>query len=185
MKLRDIAHARSGDKGDISNISVIAHRMEDFALLREAVTPSVVKGRLEGIVKGEVVRHGPAGGGGVAQSQAGDRHGFDADGAGWHYPSHTLGGRAVKLRDIAHARSGDKGDISNISVIAHRMEDFALLREAVTPSVVKGHLEGIVKGEVVRHELPALGALNFVLQDALGGNKLWAHWPGGGRGENQ
>lgn len=75
----------------------------------------------------------------------------------------------MKLRDIAHARSGDKGDISNISVIAHRMEDFALLREAVTPSVVKGHLEGIVKGEVVRHELPALGALNFVLQDALGG----------------
>ncbi len=75
----------------------------------------------------------------------------------------------MKLRDIAHTRSGDKGDISNISVIAYRMEDFALLRQAVTPEMVKNQLEGIVKGEVVRYELPALGALNLVLQRALGG----------------
>jgi hypothetical protein len=75
----------------------------------------------------------------------------------------------VKLRDVAHARSGDKGDISNISVIAYRLEDFALLQRAVTPQVVKARLEGIARGDVVRHELPALGALNFVLHRALGG----------------
>ncbi len=75
----------------------------------------------------------------------------------------------MKLRDLAHARSGDKGDISNISVIAYRSEDFARLRQAVTPQAVKDCLGGIVKGEIVRHELPALGALNFVLQSALGG----------------
>ena len=75
----------------------------------------------------------------------------------------------MKLRDIAHARSGDKGDISNISVIAYRMEDFALLRRVVTPEAVKGRLDGIARGEIVRHELPALGVLNFVLQRALGG----------------
>jgi len=75
----------------------------------------------------------------------------------------------VKLRDIAHTRSGDKGDISNISVIAHRMEDFPLLQRAVTPQAVKACLAGIAKGSAVRHELPGLGALNFVLHGALGG----------------
>jgi hypothetical protein len=75
----------------------------------------------------------------------------------------------VRLRDIAHTRSGDKGDISNISVIAYRLEDFALLRQAVTPQIVKRHLEGIVNGDVTRYELPSLGALNFVLHRALGG----------------
>jgi len=75
----------------------------------------------------------------------------------------------VKLRDIAHTRSGDKGDISNISVIAYRLEDFALLQQAVTSDAVKAHLQGIVKGEVTRHELPSLGALNFVMDRALGG----------------
>ena len=75
----------------------------------------------------------------------------------------------MKLRDIAHARTGDKGDTSNISVIAYRIEDFALLRQAVTSKAVKSHLEGIVKGDITRHELPELGALNFVLEHALGG----------------
>jgi hypothetical protein len=75
----------------------------------------------------------------------------------------------VKLRDIAHTRSGDKGDISNISVIAYRIEDFLLLRQAVTPQAVKERLTGIVKGNIIRHELPSLGALNFVLDRALGG----------------
>jgi hypothetical protein len=75
----------------------------------------------------------------------------------------------VKLRDIAHARSGDKGDISNISVIAYRMEDFALLRQTITPHAVKDCLDGIVKGDVFCYELPALGALNFVMHRTLGG----------------
>jgi hypothetical protein len=75
----------------------------------------------------------------------------------------------MKLRDIAHTRAGDKGDISNISVIAYRMEDFAFLRERLTCEMVRSQLEGVVRGDVVRYELPALGALNFVLQDALSG----------------
>jgi hypothetical protein len=75
----------------------------------------------------------------------------------------------MKLRDIAHARSGDKGDISNISVIAYRMEDFALLQQVVTPQAVKNCMDGIVKGDVFRYELAALGALNFVMHRTLGG----------------
>jgi hypothetical protein len=75
----------------------------------------------------------------------------------------------MKLRDIAHTRSGDKGDISNISVIAYHPEHFALLQQAVTAQAVKDCLQGIVKGDVIRHELPALGALNFVLHRTLGG----------------
>lgn len=75
----------------------------------------------------------------------------------------------MNLRDIAHTRSGDKGDISNVSVIAYRAEDFALLRETVTPEAIKGRLASIVQGNVIRHELPALGALNFVIHRALGG----------------
>jgi hypothetical protein len=75
----------------------------------------------------------------------------------------------VKLRDIAHTRSGDKGDISNISVIAYRQGDYTLLRQALKPEAVKGYLEGIVNGDVTRYELPSLGTLNFVLHRALGG----------------
>ena len=75
----------------------------------------------------------------------------------------------MKLREIAHTRTGDKGDTSNISVIAYRIDDFALLRQAVTPTAVKACLEGVVNGDIVRHELPNLGALNFVLPNALGG----------------
>lgn len=75
----------------------------------------------------------------------------------------------MKLFDIAHSRTGDKGNISNISVIAYDEKDYELIREYVTPERVKAHFEGIVNGEVVRHEMPTLGALNFVMQDALGG----------------
>ena len=75
----------------------------------------------------------------------------------------------MKLRDIAHTRTGDKGDTSNISVIAYRADDFALLRQTVTPEAVRACLEGVVSGDIMRYELPRLGALNFVLQNALGG----------------
>ncbi len=75
----------------------------------------------------------------------------------------------MKLRELAHSRTGDKGNIANISVIAYRQEDYALLVEKVTAERVKKHFGEIVKGEVVRYELPMLGALNFVLFDALGG----------------
>lgn len=73
------------------------------------------------------------------------------------------------LRDIAHSRAGDKGNISNISVIAHDPDDYRLLEEHVTAERVKAHFAGIVEGEVQRFALPALGALNFVLHHALSG----------------
>ena len=75
----------------------------------------------------------------------------------------------MQLRDIAHSRAGDKGDISNISVIAYRLEDYALLERELTAERVRTHFAGVVQGEVVRYALPQLGALNFVMQRALGG----------------
>ena len=75
----------------------------------------------------------------------------------------------MQLRLLAHARSGDKGDTSNISVIAFRAEDYPRLERHVTAARVKEHFRGIVAGEVTRHALPRIGALNFVLQGALGG----------------
>ncbi|WP_038937087.1 AtuA-related protein [Bradyrhizobium japonicum] len=75
----------------------------------------------------------------------------------------------MKLRELAHARAGDKGNISNISVIALEAGDYAFLLEHVTAERVKLHFADIVAGKVERYEMPALGALNFVLHDALGG----------------
>jgi hypothetical protein len=74
-----------------------------------------------------------------------------------------------KLRDLAHARTGDKGDTSNIAVIAYDPADYDLLRAALTPERVQAFFGGVVRGEVRRYELPRLGALNFVMQGALGG----------------
>ncbi|MFO1169075.1 MAG: hypothetical protein U1E19_13390 [Rhodoblastus sp.] len=74
-----------------------------------------------------------------------------------------------KLRDIAHSRTGDKGNTSVISLIAYDEKDFDLLRESVTAERVKAHFPGVVQGEVTRYEIRSLGALNFVLQNALGG----------------
>lgn len=75
----------------------------------------------------------------------------------------------AKLRDIAHSRTGDKGNISNISVIAFDARDYPLLRAQVTAERVRAYFEGSVFGEVVRYELPNIAALNFVLDQALGG----------------
>ena len=75
----------------------------------------------------------------------------------------------MKLYEIAHSRTGDKGNISNVSLIAYAEKDFALIKEKATAERVKEHFKGIVKGEVVRYELPNIYALNFVMQDALGG----------------
>ncbi len=75
----------------------------------------------------------------------------------------------VPLHALAHARAGDKGDISNISVIAYRPEDYPLLLREVTAERVRAHFTGLVSGEVRRYELPALAALNFVMEGALGG----------------
>lgn len=75
----------------------------------------------------------------------------------------------MKLREIAHSRTGDKGDTSNISVIAFDEADYGFLREYVTAERVSAHFAGIAHGEVTRHEMPNVGALNFVLTRALGG----------------
>jgi hypothetical protein len=75
----------------------------------------------------------------------------------------------MKLWEIAHSRTGDKGNISNLSLIAYDIKDYALLKDKVTPERVKDHFKSIVKGKVVRYELPQLGAMNFVMYDALGG----------------
>jgi hypothetical protein len=75
----------------------------------------------------------------------------------------------VKLRDIAHSRTGDKGDTANVSVIAFDERDYDRLVESVTAERVKALFAGIVEGDVVRYEMPAVGALNFVMRRALGG----------------
>ena len=75
----------------------------------------------------------------------------------------------MKLRELAHSRTGDKGDTSNISVIAYDPRHFEHLRAHVTASRVAAHFGGIVRGEVRRYELPRIGALNFVMEHTLGG----------------
>ena len=75
----------------------------------------------------------------------------------------------MKLYDLAHARAGDKGNTTILSLIAYKREDFPLLRERVTVDAVKRHFAGIIKGEVKRYELPQLGALQFVGEGALAG----------------
>ena len=75
----------------------------------------------------------------------------------------------MKLMEIAHSRTGDKGDISNISVIAYDMKDYELLREKVTEELVAKVFAEWCKGTVTRYELPKIGALNFVLTKTLGG----------------
>jgi len=75
----------------------------------------------------------------------------------------------VKLRELAHSRTGDKGNTSNISVIAFDAKDFSLLKQQVTAERVRAHFAGVVEGEVVRYELPNIAALNFVMDKTLGG----------------
>jgi hypothetical protein len=73
------------------------------------------------------------------------------------------------LADIAHTRSGDKGDTSNIGVIAYHARHYPVLVRELTAERVKAFFGDWVKGKVERFELPNLGALNFLLHEALGG----------------
>jgi hypothetical protein len=75
----------------------------------------------------------------------------------------------VRLVDVAHARSGDKGDTANVGVIALRPEWYPWLERTLTPERVAAHFAGVIKGGVDRFELPNLNALNFLLHGALGG----------------
>ena len=75
----------------------------------------------------------------------------------------------VQLVDVAHARSGDKGDTANVGVIALRPEWYPLLVQHLTRDRVKAHFQGVITGDVQRYELPNLNALNFLLHGALDG----------------
>jgi len=75
----------------------------------------------------------------------------------------------VKLARIAHARSGDKGDASNVGLVAHSAALYEVIRREVTEERVKAHFAGVCRGEVERFEVPNLHALNFLLHDSLGG----------------
>ena len=75
----------------------------------------------------------------------------------------------VRVYDLAHSRAGDKGDISNISVIAYDAKGWAILREQLTSERVMKAFAHVAKGPIKRYELPKLQALNFVIDHALGG----------------
>jgi hypothetical protein len=75
----------------------------------------------------------------------------------------------VKLIDIAHGRSGDKGDAANVGIIAYDNSGWAIIQKNLTAEIVKEHFKGICLGEVERFELPNIRALNFLLHNTLGG----------------
>jgi hypothetical protein len=77
--------------------------------------------------------------------------------------------KTIPLYALAHARSGDKGDGSNVGILAYDERGYEILREWLTADRVKDHFGEIVKGKVERFELPNLLGLNFLLQDSLGG----------------
>ncbi len=73
------------------------------------------------------------------------------------------------VRDIAHARAGDKGNISSINVWAYDAADYDLLKRALTPERIKRTFPQLIRGAVERYEIPHLHGLNLVLHDALEG----------------
>lgn len=77
--------------------------------------------------------------------------------------------KGLILYDIAHSRAGDKGNISTLSLIPYDEKDYDFLCERITAERVKQHFEGIVRGEVIRYEMPNIASLLFVCYDALDG----------------
>ena len=75
----------------------------------------------------------------------------------------------IPLSRIAHGRSGDKGDTANVGIIAYQERHYPILVREVTADRVKAHFGDYIRGDVERFELPNLGALNFLLNRALGG----------------
>ena len=75
----------------------------------------------------------------------------------------------IQLSELAHGRSGDKGDAFNIGLVAHRPELFPLLKEAVTPDLLRGWFAEMVTGSIHVWELPGIGAINCLLNGALDG----------------
>ena len=77
--------------------------------------------------------------------------------------------KKIKLIDIAHGRSGDKGNAANIGIIAYDDNGYKIIKKHLTAAKVKKHFKGICFGKVDRFELPNIRALNFLLHDTLGG----------------
>ncbi|MCZ6703455.1 MAG: hypothetical protein O6940_10500 [Ignavibacteria bacterium] len=77
--------------------------------------------------------------------------------------------KKIKLINIAHGRSGDKGDAANIGIIAYDDKGYEIIKQHLTAEKVKEHFTGICKGRVDRYELPNIRALNFMLHNTLGG----------------
>lgn len=77
--------------------------------------------------------------------------------------------KTIQLREICHARSGDKGDKSNIGLIANEEKFYPIIKEKVTAEKVKEHFSHHVKGEIIRYEMPNIKALNFIAYEALNG----------------
>ena len=75
----------------------------------------------------------------------------------------------IRLKDIAHGRSGDKGDAANVGIIAYDEDGYDIIKKHLTKERVKEYFEGVCLGEVERYELPNLHALNFILHNTLGG----------------
>ncbi len=75
----------------------------------------------------------------------------------------------IHLLEIAHGRSGDKGNGSNVGIIARHPDVYPFLVKELTAARVKEHMKHVCKGEVERFEMPNIGALNFLLEDSLGG----------------
>lgn len=100
--------------------------------------------------------------------------GYTSPAAKTEPPAAEVGGATVEvtLRSLAVARSGDKGNSSNIAIIARDPEYVPILRREVTPETMAAHFEGLVHGQVRRFEAPGLHAFNFLLDDALGGGGM-------------
>ena len=77
--------------------------------------------------------------------------------------------KRIRLAEIAYARSGDKGDASNVGIVAYNRAGYELLKKTLTPETVKAHFRKICRGNVERYEVENILALNFILHDALGG----------------
>jgi hypothetical protein len=77
--------------------------------------------------------------------------------------------KRIRLSEIAYARSGDKGDASNVGIVAYDLSGYELLKKVLTEARARQHFSAICKGGVTRYEVPNLLALNFILHDSLGG----------------
>jgi hypothetical protein len=75
----------------------------------------------------------------------------------------------TRVVDLAHGRSGDKGDVCNIGIVAYEDHGFETLRRELTAERVKAHFGGVIRGAVERYEMPNIRALNFVCRGALNG----------------